>query len=145
MIRKMIILAAFCMCFTSCAIEEPQDPSIRTEVKSSSLLPVTTTYYQISQEKAMEIMKAEDDCITVDVRRKDEYDSGHIPKAILIPNETIGKERPKELPNLDQVILVYCRSGRRSKEAYKKLADMGYTNIYEFGGIIDWEGDIVKE
>ena len=145
MIRKIIILSALCLSLVSCAFEEPQDPAIRTEVKTSSLIPVTTTYYQISQEKAMEIMQSGEDCVTVDVRRQDEYDSGHIPKAILIPNETIGTERPKELPNLDQVILIYCRSGRRSKEASKKLADMGYTNIFEFGGIIDWTGEIVKE
>ena len=77
------------------------------------------------------------------LRRQDEYDSGHIPGAILIPNESIGTEQPKELPDLDQVILIYCRSGRRSKEASQKLADMGYTHIYEFGGIIDWTGEIV--
>ena len=88
-------------------------------------------------------MQAEDGHIIVDVRRQDEYDSGHIPDAILIPNESIGTEQPKELPVLDQVILIYCRRGRRSKEASQKLADMGYTHIYEFGGIIDWTGEVV--
>ena len=79
----------------------------------------------------------------VDVRRQDEYDSGHIPGAILIPNESLGTEKPEKLPEFDQVILIYCRSGNRSKAASQKLADMGYTNIYEFGGIIDWNGEIV--
>ena len=82
--------------------------------------------------------------ILLDVRRADEYAEGHIPGAINIANEEIGSDRPEELPDLNQNIFVYCRSGRRSKEASKKLADMGYTRIYEFGGIIDWTGDIEK-
>ena len=69
----------------------------------------------------------------MDVRHQEEYDEGHIPGAILIPNETITSEKLDELPDLDQIVLIYCRSGRRSKEAAQKLADMGYTNIYEFG------------
>ena len=100
-------------------------------------------YQQITQEKAKEMIQADDGHIIVDVRRQDEYDSGHIPGAILIPNESIGTEQPKELPDLDQVILIYCRSGRRRKEASQKLADTGYTHIYEFGGIIDWTGEVV--
>ena len=99
-------------------------------------------YQQITQEEAVELMQADNNSVTVDVRRQDEYDSGHIPDAILIPNESIGTEKPDALPDLDQIILIYCRSGRRSKEAAQKLADMGYTNVYEFGGIIDWTGDI---
>ena len=103
------------------------------------------SYMQISQEQAKEMMAQEDGHIIVDVRRQDEYDAGHIPGAILIPNEGIGTEQPEELPDLNQIILIYCRSGRRSKEAAQKLFDMGYTNIYEFGGIIDWTGEIVAE
>ena len=102
------------------------------------------TYAQISQEEAREIMENEDGYLIVDVRRQDEYDAGHILGAILIPNEEILTERPPQLPDLDQVLLVYCRSGRRSKEAAQKLADMGYTHVYEFGGIIDWTGETVK-
>ena len=101
-------------------------------------------YTQITQEKAKERMKADDGHVIVDVRRQDEYDEGHIPGAILIPNESIEDTRPDALPDLEQIILVYCRSGRRSKEAAQKLADMGYKNVYEFGGIIDWTGDVVK-
>ena len=103
------------------------------------------SYTQISQETAKEMMTRDDGHVVVDVRRQDEYDGGHIPGAILIPNESIEAEPPETLPDLDQIILVYCRSGRRSKEAAQKLFDMGYTNIYEFGGIIDWTGDIVTE
>ena len=106
---------------------------------------MVNSYTQISQEQAKEMMAREDGHIIVDVRRQDEYDAGHIPGAILIPNESIGTEPPEELPDLDQIILIYCRSGNRSKQAAQKLFDMGYTNIYEFGGIIDWTGEIVTE
>ena len=103
------------------------------------------TYTQISQEEASKMMELDDGHIIVDVRRQDEYDEGHIPGAICIPNESIGCDSPEALPDYDQIILIYCRSGRRSKEAAGKLAGMGYTNIYEFGGILDWVGDIVTD
>ena len=103
------------------------------------------SYKQISQEQAKEMMEKDDGHVVVDVRRKDEYDAGHIPGAILIPNESINKDQPEELPDLNQIILVYCRSGNRSKQAAQKLFDMGYRNIYEFGGITDWTGEIVTE
>ena len=104
-----------------------------------------TTYIQIDQEKAKEMMAVNDGHVVVDVRRTDEYASGHIPGAILIPNESIGTEKPDQLPDKDQIILVYCRSGNRSKQAAQKLADMGYTNIYEFGGINTWTGEVITE
>ena len=103
-----------------------------------------SAYQQITQEEAMQIMEEENDYVILDVRRPDEYDSGHIPGAICIPNEEIDDVPPEELPDLDQLILVYCRSGRRSKEAAEKLAAMGYTDVREFGGIITWEGEIVS-
>ena len=105
----------------------------------------TFQYTQISQDEAKRMMGQDDNHVIVDVRRQDEYDEGHIPGAILIPNESIETDPPAELPDFEQIILVYCRSGRRSKEASQKLADMGYRNIYEFGGIIDWTGDIEKQ
>ena len=101
-------------------------------------------YKQISQDEAKEMMEKDDGHVIVDVRRQDEYDEGHIPGAILIPNESIEDTPPAELPDFDQIILVYCRSGRRSKEAAQKLADLGYSQVYEFGGIIDWTGEVVK-
>ena len=104
----------------------------------------SASYKQITQEEAKEMMKKDDGHIIIDVRRQDEYDEGHIPGAVLIPNESITDKQPEELPKLDQIILVYCRSGRRSKEASQKLADIGYTNVYEFGGINTWTGEIVK-
>ena len=100
------------------------------------------SYTKISQDEAKEMMEKEDGHIIVDVRRQDEFETGHIPGAICIPNESIGTEQPEELPDLNQIILVYCRSGNRSKQAAEKLFDMGYTNVYEFGGIIDWTGGI---
>ena len=103
------------------------------------------SYLKISQAEAMEMMKKNDGHVIVDVRRQDEYDAGHIPGAILIPNESIGTERPAELPDLDQIILIYCRSGNRSKQAAQKLFDMGYTRLYEFGGINTWTGEVVTE
>ena len=102
------------------------------------------SWVQIDQETAKRMMEADDGHVIVDVRRQDEYDAGHIPGAVLIPNESIVDERPSELPDLEQVILIYCRSGNRSKQAAQKLADMGYLNIYEFGGITTWTGEIVR-
>ena len=103
------------------------------------------SYYQITQDEAKEMMKKDDGHIIVDVRRQDEYDNGHIPEAVLIPNESISTTPPAELPDKDQVILIYCRSGNRSKQAAQKLADMGYNNIYEFGGINTWTGEVVTD
>ncbi len=105
----------------------------------------TPEYIQIDQETAKEMMERDDGHIVIDVRRQDEFDSGHIPGAVCIPNESIETTPPEQLSDLDQLILVYCRSGRRSKEAAQKLADLGYRNVYEFGGIIDWSGEIVTE
>lgn len=100
-------------------------------------------YKQIDQETARQMMALDDGHVVVDVRRQDEYDAGHIPGAILIPNESIGCDAPEALPDYDQIILIYCRSGNRSKQAAQKLAGMGYTHIYEFGGINTWTGEIV--
>ena len=102
-------------------------------------------FHIITQDEAAAMMEKDDGHVLVDVRRQDEYDEGHIPGAILIPNESITDTPPEELPDPDQIILIYCRSGRRSKEAAAKLAEMGYTQLYEFGGIITWTGDIVQE
>ena len=87
-------------------------------------------------------METETDYLILDVRREDEYLQQHIPGAINIPNESIGTEEIPDLPRKDQLILVYCRSGNRSKQAAGKLAALGYTNIVEFGGIIDWPGEV---
>ena len=104
-----------------------------------------TGYTQITQDEARERMTRDDGHLVVDVRRPDEFAAGHIPGAVCIPNETIGAERPAELPDSDQILLIYCRSGRRSKEASAKLAALGYTRVYEFGGILEWTGDVVTD
>ena len=101
-------------------------------------------YRQISMDEAVKMMKDEKNYIILDVRRADEFAEGHIPGAINVPNEEIGTTEIAELPDKSQLILVYCRSGRRSKEASEKLVKLGYTNIVEFGGILDWKGEIVK-
>lgn len=103
------------------------------------------SYTQISQDEAKEMMALDDGHIVVDARRQDEFADGHIPGAICIPNESIGTEQPQELPDLEQIILLYCRSGIRSKQAAQKLFDMGYANVYEFGGIDTWTGEMLKE
>ena len=103
----------------------------------------TNTYRQISMEEAVAMMAQETGYIILDVRRPDEFAAGHIPNAINVPNESIGTSDIPELPDKDQLIMVYCRSGRRSKEASEKLVKLGYTNIVEFGGIQDWKGETV--
>jgi len=104
-----------------------------------------TSYTQISMDEAVTMMEEETDYIILDVRRPDEFADKHIPNAINVPNETIGEDEIPELPDKDQIILVYCRSGNRSKQASKKLAALGYTKVYEFGGINDWKGETVGE
>ena len=121
-------LAILFLCLTGCSGSQTKEEE---------------TYTQISQETAKQMMAADDGHAIVDVRRQDEYDAGHIPGAILVPNESIGSEAPEALPDPDQILLIYCRSGNRSRQAAQKLADIGYRNVYEFGGIIDWTGEIV--
>ena len=101
-------------------------------------------YTSITMEDAKQIFQEKGDYLIVDVRRADEFAEGHIPGAINIANEDILSAEPAELPDKDQVIYVYCRSGNRSKQASAKLAAMGYTNIVEFGGILDWTGEVER-
>ena len=103
-----------------------------------------STYRQVNAEEADSMMEAESGYIILDVRTAQEYSEKHIPGAINIPNETIGTEDIPELPDKEQLILVYCRSGNRSKQASEKLVKLGYTNIVEFGGINDWTGETVS-
>lgn len=102
------------------------------------------TYRQISMAQAVAMMESESDYIILDVRTPEEFRERRIPNSINVPNETIGKSDISELPDKDQLIFVYCRSGRRSKEAAQKLCALGYTNIVEFGGINDWQGETVS-
>ena len=105
---------------------------------TASNISSESSYQQISQEEAKEMMDTQD-VIILDVREQDEYDSGHIPGAVLLPVGTIDEETAAEvIPEKDSTVLVYCRSGNRSKTASSALAELGYTNIYEFGGINTW-------
>ncbi len=110
----------------------------KTETKGSN------TYMQITQEEAKHIMDTQSGYVILDVRTDEEFAAGHIPGAILIPDYEIGSRAAQELTDKTQLILVYCRSGRRSKNAASELASLGYTNVREFGGIIDWQYDIIK-
>ena len=105
----------------------------------------TNTYRSITMDEAVTMMAQETGYIILDVRRPDEFAAGHIPNAINVPNESISTDEIPELPDKDQLIMVYCRSGRRSKEASEKLVKLGYTNVVEFGGILDWKGEIVTD
>ncbi|MBQ6860732.1 MAG: rhodanese-like domain-containing protein [Clostridia bacterium] len=96
----------------------------------------------VSMNEITEIMEQNEDYIILDVRTLEEYNLGHIPNAICIPNETIDENVVNELPDKNQLILIYCRSGNRSKQATKKLEKLGYTNLVEFGGIMDWNGKL---
>ena len=102
------------------------------------------TYRQISMDEAVAMMERESGYIILDVRTPEEFAEKHIPNAINIPNENIGTDEISALPDKNQLIMVYCRSGRRSKEAAEKLVKLGYTNIVEFGGILDWKGETVS-
>lgn len=98
----------------------------------------------ISMNDIVQIMEENENYIILDVRTQAEYNQGHIPNAICIPNETIDENVVNKLPDKNQMILVYCRSGNRSKQAAEKLKKLGYTNLIEFGGIRDWKGEIER-
>ena len=102
-------------------------------------------YHQIDGQSALDMMNNETDYLIIDVRTESEYQQGHIKNAINIPNESIDESVSEILTDKDQLLLVYCRSGNRSKQASEKLAKLGYSNIYEFGGISDFPGEIVNQ
>ena len=128
MMKKLILLLMALMWLTACA--EPKENHGEEN------------YMNITAEEAKRIMDSEEGCIILDVRTRAEYDEGHIPGAILIPNTEIEEKAENVLTDKDQMILVYCRSGRRSKLAAEILVELGYTNIREFGGIIDWPYEV---
>ena len=126
--KKLIPILLSALMFTGCAATNNSQ---------------TNTYRQIAMDEAVDMMAQETGYIILDVRRPDEFAAGHIPNAINVPNESIGTSEIPKLPDKNQLIMVYCRSGRRSKEASEKLVKLGYTNIVEFGGILDWKGETV--
>lgn len=127
--RKLFPIALLFFILTGCAASAEQKNSFR----------------QVSMDEAISMMEKESNYIILDVRTPEEFSEKHIPNAINIPNETIGTEEIPDLRDKDQLILVYCRSGNRSRQASEKLAKLGYTNIVEFGGINDWTGETVSE
>jgi len=126
--RVILLLLAFVILLSGCANSQSGSIMWRT----------------VSQEEAMKIMDEETDYVILDVRTQAEYDEGHIPGAVLVPHDTIKGDVP-ELPDKKQLILVYCRSGNRSKQAAQALADAGYESVVEFGGISTWPGEIVTD
>lgn len=104
----------------------------------------SNSYQQVDTEAAKELMDTEDDYVILDARTQTEYDEGHIPGAILIPHDTVATAAENALPDKGQLILVYCRSGNRSKESSQALVDLGYTNVVEFGGINSWPYEVEK-
>ena len=126
--KKLIFLLLAVMMLTACGQAKENDQG--------------AVYVNITAEEAKEIMDSEEGYIILDVRTQEEYDQGHIPGAIVISHEEITEKAEDVLTDKDQLILVYCRSGRRSKIAAEALVELGYTNIKEFGGIIDWPYEV---
>ena len=118
--------------------------AIKNKPENEEDMPDKAAYQKISAEEAYEMM-ASQEVVVVDVRTRGEYDAGHIENAVLVPNESIGSEMPEALPDKEATLLVYCRSGRRSKDAAQKLLALGYQSVYDFGGVIDWPYELVKE
>ena len=126
--KKLVFLLLAVMLLTACGQDIENDQG--------------AVYVNITAEEAKQIMDNEEGYIILDVRTKEEYDEGHIPGAIVISHEEIAEKADEVLTDKDQLILVYCRSGRRSKIAAEALVELGYTNIKEFGGIIDWPYEV---
>ena len=126
--RKMIFILLLTALLTACGQNTPQEPE--------------AVYVNITAAEAKQIMDTEENYIILDVRTQEEYDQGHIPGAILIPDTEVATKAEEVLQDKNQLLLVYCRSGRRSKLASETLVELGYTNIKEFGGIIDWPYEI---
>ena len=126
--KKLIFLLLAVMILTACGQDKENDQG--------------AVYVNITAEEAKQIMDGEEGYIILDVRTQEEYDQGHIPGAIVISHEEIAEKAEEVLTDKDQLILVYCRSGRRSKIAAEALAELGYTNIKEFGGVIDWPYEV---
>lgn len=126
-------------------IDTEQTTEPQSTLTSETAQGAVIVYKKITATDAKARIDSGDNLIILDVRTIGEYESGHIPNAILIPNETITDKMPELLPNLDDEILIYCRSGNRSAQAVKKLIAIGYTNVYDFGGILDWPYDLVSE
>lgn len=142
LISSLLIISTFAGCSSKQKNAEQQSDK-KQLIGMAETAPLV--YKNVSMAEGLKIAEENPDAIILDVRRNDEYKSGHIPGARLLTMETISAESAaKVLPNKNQLILIYCRSGRRSKIAAQKLLDLGYTNLIEFGGILDYKGKLEK-
>ncbi|MEA4869203.1 Thiosulfate sulfurtransferase GlpE [bioreactor metagenome] len=133
----------FSACAAPAAAAEPTPSAVPAAAEEARATPAQ--YQKITAKQAKARMDSGDEVVILDVRTQEEYDAGHIAGAILIPNETILDEQPSLLPDLGAEILIYCRSGNRSAQAANKLLAIGYTNVFDFGGIIDWPYEVVTD
>lgn len=140
---SLLLASVLLISFGGCKAKEEAPLSTEAPTTKTTEM-INMTYEQISQDEAKRIMDTESDYIIIDARTQEEFDEGHIENAILIPEYEIQEKAPELIPDKNTLILVYCRSGRRSKIASEALVQLGYTNVKEFGGIIDWEYEIVK-
>lgn len=143
LLKIMLLVAVFAACFSGCGKKEPVINNDVRGVVTMDFTKNTDGYYRISAEAAHEMMVSESGYIILDVREQWEYNEAHIPDAVLLPVTQIIEKAAETLPDKDQKIFVYCRSGNRSLNASADLAALGYTNVWEFGGIIDWPYDVV--
>ena len=140
-VRLSLLLLLCLLCFAGCAQQEEQ----KVEMTEPQMTQAQITYQQITAQEAKQLMDTEQGYIIIDARTEEEFAEGHIAGAILIPEYEIAERAEAELPDKDALILVYCRSGRRSKIASEALVNLGYTNVKEFGGIIDWPYETTTE
>ena len=138
--KRIIWMLAAVLLLSACGNVTENTP----EATTRDVTEQTSVYENITAQEAKEIMDTQEGYIILDTRAQEEFDEGHIPGAIVLPHDEVLEKAESVLPNKDQLILVYCRSGRRSKLAAEDLVTLGYTNIREFGGIIDWPYETVK-
>ena len=131
----LLLTSLLCTIFPGCRSSEETPPALQT----------TGEYHKISAGQAKDIMESTDGWILLDVRTREEYDEAHIDGAVLIPDFEIAARMESEIPDKEVVILVYCRSGRRSANAAHEILDLGYSHVYDFGGIIDWPYETTVE
>ena len=146
----LLSISVFAGCTAEPAATEAQaspvaEAAVSTAEQAEATAVATAEYRKISAADAKARMDSGDTIVVLDVRTQEEYDAGHIAGAMLLPNETILDTQPSELPDLNAEILVYCRSGNRSAQAANKLLALGYTNVVDFGGIIDWPYEVVTD
>lgn len=135
--KKAMLLITSLLLLTGCAVTGAEKDSVQESTAK------TTDFQRITAQAAKDMMDKHSDALILDVREQNEFDSAHIPGAVLLPVGSINEASAAAvIPNKETIVLVYCRSGNRSKTASKALVELGYTQIYEFGGIIDWPYDV---